>query len=470
MKSIPSAVWLVVGRITSDALSFVLFIIIAREFGPSGIGVYSFNFAVATILYEFVTLGIEEYGVREYARRPPEHRAYLVSGLLGAQLAITFVALAIVASLLFTSALDSSHIPLLSFMIIYQVACAIARTLFIPPFVSGKVAVQVVGEMLSRAGILLLAVVLMALSAPSLTESLIGFPIFGISLMILAAVMAARLGSSIIPRISREATSEVLSALWSFAAANLLTGLYTRTGILLLFLMVGSTQAGIFASGFKFAEVAWIVLAMVPWSAYAKLSRLYHSEPAEFRSLSLDVLRATLVFGGVIAWGMFWVLPQIVELLLGSKFAGTEPVLQGMAAWVLVLSVNVFLSRLMLVAEQQLARFRVTFVQTALNLALNLALIPVMGIQGAVIGFVVAQGVAVILELYVLRAHTDMRSILRILGIFLLAVAGAAVAGELTALYATQIWIAPAASLAGLLLVAWIGGLFDFARRALGLK
>jgi O-antigen/teichoic acid export membrane protein len=457
-KLFSNTVWLAGGRVVSDALAFVLFILVARHFGASGIGVYSFNFALAAILYELITLGVEEYGVREFARHPAA-RAVLIRSLLGAQLLITAVALILLAALAASGVLREADLPLLAFMVVYQVGSAIARTLFIPAFVHGNVVIQTASEVASRLATLLLALAVVYAGPASLTSTLIGLPIFGLVLLFVAAFTAMRFGSPIAPGFARDMILRALREIWPFAAAGLLFGLYSRTAVLVIFMLLGSAAAGLFASAFKFAEVGWLVLLMLPAASYPHLSRLFHADPAHFRSLSSEVLRAVLVGGALIAWGIYWVVPVLVGPLLGAEFVAAIPALHGMAGFMLVLAPCVVLARLMLVADLQRTRLRIAALQTVLNLALTLMLVPHLDVRGAVVAFVVTQSLIGVQYLYALRAHLDMRDVLRSMLVFSLAVVCAVLAAALLAHQAFGTWTAPLGSLVALLLVAHLGGL-----------
>lgn len=83
-----NAIWLLGCRVLADLLNFALFLVVSRRFGPEGMGVYAYGFAIASFVYAAITLGIDEYGIREYTRRPPHERGRLMSDLLGAQVCI----------------------------------------------------------------------------------------------------------------------------------------------------------------------------------------------------------------------------------------------------------------------------------------------------------------------------------------------------------------------------------------------
>jgi len=62
--------WLVGGRLASDAMALVFYIALARAFGQGGIGDYSFAFAIAAFFGLGVEFGLPALLTREVARSP----------------------------------------------------------------------------------------------------------------------------------------------------------------------------------------------------------------------------------------------------------------------------------------------------------------------------------------------------------------------------------------------------------------
>lgn len=408
-KTFSKAAWLVGGRSMSDALAFALFVALARAFGPEGAGVYAFNFALATILYEIVALGIEECGVREFAREPARGPA-LIGRLLKVQTAIALLGGALLLSI--NPVLQGANLALLALMVMYQLAFAAARTLFIPAFVAGQLAPQIIGEVVTRSGALLFAILVIPRGA-SLTIALVGLPLFALGLLMLAVISARKHGVVTLGGPSLRASFHSLRQVWSFAAANLLSSIYARTGVLVLFLMLGESEAGLFSSAFKFVEVGWTVLALVPWAGYPLLTRTFAERSHEFRTIAKHVLHGTLLCGLLLAGGLFWVVPWLVGPLLGSEFAATIPVVKVLAGLMVLLAISEYLERLLLVADLHAARLRIVALQTVLNVLLTLGLVSRAGMFGAVIAFMLTQCFTICAFFWALRSRTPMDWVLR---------------------------------------------------------
>jgi O-antigen/teichoic acid export membrane protein len=79
-------------RVIGDFLNLLLFDLISRQFGPGGVGAYSYGFTVTRFVFIINCLGIEESGLREYAHMEPTRQTPFVSELLGAQLLMIAIA------------------------------------------------------------------------------------------------------------------------------------------------------------------------------------------------------------------------------------------------------------------------------------------------------------------------------------------------------------------------------------------
>ncbi|HEY8538082.1 MAG TPA: polysaccharide biosynthesis C-terminal domain-containing protein [Steroidobacteraceae bacterium] len=454
------------GRAVSDALAFALFVVLARAFGPEGAGIYAFNFAIATILYEIVALGVEEYGVREFSR-DPDNGPRLIGRLLKVQIAFALLGCAVLA--LLSPTLLEAHPALLALMVLYQLALAAARTLFIPAFVNGHLAVQTLGEIVARSGALLFAVLVTQHSAtPSLTRAVVGLPLFVAGLLILALSSAVKHGGLAFAGTSLKDDLSAMRPVWSFAASNLLSSVYARTGIVVLFLMLGESTAGLFSSAFKFMEVGWTVLALVPWAGYPLLVRAFVERSDEFHAIAKHVLHGTLLCGALMAWGLFWVVPWLIGPLLGSDFSDAVPVLKALAGIMVLVAISEYLERLLIVADLRDARLRILALQTVLNVALNLVLIPWMGIFGTVVAFALTQFFTIGAFYSTLRSRTPLGWAVRDAGLIGMCILLAIAIGGAMLNFELRPGLAAAGSLLGVILAALAMFAARFSRNARG--
>jgi O-antigen/teichoic acid export membrane protein len=464
-RTAANAVWLTLTRLTADFLSFLLFIAISRHFGPTGTGAYAYSFAVAALVSVCGTLGLDTYGIREYARLGEAERRPLLARMLATQaLAMGTAILGLTLYLLVTrpNPLTATLIVLLT---VHLLGLAAARTLFVPAFAHQAMAAPAVAELICRGGAILAALLMMTVFRGSLTVSLIGFPLAGLALATVAATSAFRFAGQVELHISRPAIGQTIRAAWPFAVTDLVFQVYARADLVLLSLFAGEAVAGIYASGFKFVEVGTMPLTFLNVAAFPRLSRLCEADPREFSEFATKVLRSTLFVGGLVAWGLFFVMPWMVVPLFGARFAPTAPLMRPLAALAFLFAVEIVLVRVLLAGHLQVTRLRLFAVGTSLNIVLNLVLIPRFQITGALAAWIVTLAVIDLLYARALRSHLSSRRLLAAFGAYV--AAGTCCLGA--GLFVTRIgptgWLAAAVALLAYLLAAVGLGLVRPTRR-----
>jgi O-antigen/teichoic acid export membrane protein len=390
-----NAAWLLGCRVAADLLNFVLFLIVSRAFGPEGMGVYAYGFAIAGFAYAATTLGIDDYGMREYIRRPPADRPRLMADLLGAQSCIVVVVVVALAVYLLLTRPTSSTLEIILSLTLYQLCAALAMTLFVPAMAEQQMMRPAVVTLVCRALAMLVAMVLIWGEHASLQTALLPFALAGVMMTISALHSARSFGVG--PRLhwSPAVLKEGARALWTFAAADVMGMAMTRIGVIVLSLRVGEAAAGIYAAGLKFAEAACLPLLFAGIAAYPRLCRAYH-DPPEFRRLTQQSIAWGFVLALACALGVYFLVPRFIVPLLGTRYADAGPIIGTMGVLILVQGMEIVLARLLLAANLNAARAAWMSVGAMCCAAATIAVAPVYGV-GGVVAVVVANYVLIIL-------------------------------------------------------------------------
>jgi len=455
MKTTVNAAWLIGCRVAADFLSFLLFIAISRQFGPEGIGTYSYAFAVSTIGFVISGLGIEGYGVREYTRLEPRHGSALVADLLGAQILVVILTVLALAFYLRITGGSLTIIGIVMSLAAYQIASAFSRTLFIPANAGQAMIGPAVTELCCRGGAIVVAMVSIAFLNSSLLVALIGYPVFGVTLVVAAAFSARRFSGSVSVNREPKAIRERIGVLWSFAVAEALVQVFIRIGLVVLTLSAGAEVAGLYATGLKFMELALMPLVFMGLAIYPRLSQLSGSNDDALLHASSQFLAVASMMTGVVIWGLYFVVPLVLVPLLGPRFKSTVPVLHMMTGLALVQAGEVVLVRLLLATDLQISRLRIIAIGTLLNIALMVVMVPYWHITGAVAAGIVA--LAAVDVGYALALSRSLRSVFVRCACSLMA--GLTVAAGITWLmfhYGATYWITAAAFIVFFLSVAAI--------------
>jgi O-antigen/teichoic acid export membrane protein len=452
-----NAIWLTACRLTGDLLNLSLFVLISRQFGPAGVGAYSYGFAVATFAFVIGCLGIEEYGLRQYARMDAVRRPAFLGELLGTQ--VLMVAAAVIALATYLALTQPSQATLIMVVAlgIYQITAAVAATLFIPAMAAQRMLWPALAELTARAIAFAVAGFAIRVAHAPLALAVLGFPLAAVIWLPLAARSARRHAPSLRVATTWAGTLRIVRILWSFALLEIFAQLFSRVGVIALSLEAGNAAAGVFATGLRLIEVALMPLSFLGVAAYPRLSQLFATDVPAFRRSATDLLWLMLLGGAAVAWGLFFVAPSLLVPVLGERFAGAEPVIQTMAVFALVQAVEVGLGRVLLCADRQASNAAFIAGGAVLSIILNVVLVPRFGVNGAIYAGATAYFAIDILCIGALRGPLTGAALLRMLLSLAASLAvGVGIAGFL-AREGFSAWPQALASAAALLLIGAIG-------------
>jgi O-antigen/teichoic acid export membrane protein len=433
LKFTSNAVWLTGCRAAGDVLNLLLFVVISRHFGPAGVGEYSYSFAVATFVFVIACLGIEEFGLREYARIEATRRQSFFAELLGAQLLMIAVALIGLVIYLAATAPTPATLLIVGLLTFFQAAVALARTLFIPSMSQQRMVQPAITDLATRAIAFGVAGVAIQIGDSALPYALIGCPAAGIFLLLVSARSAARHGAPVRVAISRRTVNGIVSVLWSFALIEVFAQLLARIGVITLTLKAGEAAAGVFATGLRLVEVSLMPLAFLGVAAYPRLSQLYATDPGEFRRGGMQLMWLMVLVSAAGAWGLSFVAPALLVPVLGTRFAGKEPVIASMALVALVQGLEATLGRLLYSSDRQVPRAGVIVAGAIINTTLCLILVPRIGVHGAIYAAAASYAAIDIAYAILLRRPITARRLLRILLTMMVGVAGGVISAAIVA-------------------------------------
>jgi O-antigen/teichoic acid export membrane protein len=390
MKVITNAFWLSFCRIAADLLSFILFAVISRTFGPAGTGEYSYAFAVASLGALTATAGFEDYGIRQYASAPEHDRVQLWQDILSTQCVQLLLGVSALVIFLLTSAISASGVLVILELSIYVVGCTISHTFFVPAIASQSMVRPAVTDLSCRLTAILCALVLASAAHASLPWLLAGFPIAGVVLAWLALRSAMQHGASL--RLGRSWRGIITTwrGTWAFAGAEILNQFYARADLLLIAYFLGNVKVGLYATDIKFVEVGILPLVLLGTAAYPLLSAHAAHDLDAFGHSARDFTRIVFFFSGWLAVGIYCLIPLLIVPLFGARFAPAVALLPWFALFAVMKGWEVAYYRLLYAVRRQMFYCGSLTVGTVLIVFLNFQLIPAYGILGAIIAAIIS--------------------------------------------------------------------------------
>lgn len=380
------------GRVLGDFFTFLFLIVLSRRFGPQGVGEYGVAAAIGVFLAVGADFGLHALTVKELSRR--DAPADLPSRVLSLRLLFSApaVALVLMAPLIPGLPERTGWVVLVIGLhqLLYRAADGLAGIFVAREEPQVSSALEVACRGLGALG----AVAVMA-SGGSLPLALAALPAaaavqLGLTLFLLRRRLG-RLGwhrdRRDLARTAREARPYALSAL--------LTQLSTRVDVVAIGLLLGAGPAGLYHAAYRIVAVLlWIpqlaALALLPLA-----SRTHGDRPDALAGLGGRALGGMVLIGVPAGVGLLWIAPGLVGALFGEAFAPSVRVLRLLAPLILLECLARIMGVFLMASDRQGARARQQWKAAWTNLAGNLLLIPLFGIEGAALAALLAHALLV---------------------------------------------------------------------------
>jgi O-antigen/teichoic acid export membrane protein len=386
---------LTAGRMVNAVLGLVAVGISTRYLGVDVYGALVVALAYSGIVSALTDVGVWTIGAREIAKRPEDtHR--LVRALVTTGLLVTLVGGAIAVGLAFAlypgegNELERRGILLMLLGLPLAAPVGAASAYFIA---RQQAYIGTVGSVAQSVIVLGALLVVVAVDG-GFTGVVLGYLIGGVCQALI--MLGFSIGKvRLIPSRDLALSRDILRAALPLGGALLLNAAYWRLDLILLSLLVVKSEVALYGLAYKVVDFltvlpAYVTVTLLP--AFAQLA----SRRQEFDRIMQRAF--SVMYVGAMAVLVFFVVfaEEVVTLAGGDDFQGATSLLQ-------ILAVGVALSYLAGVIGQGLIGLdrqadllkNTAFYVLPVNIAANVALIPLLGNHGAALAFVVSEVVAV---------------------------------------------------------------------------
>jgi O-antigen/teichoic acid export membrane protein len=381
-----NAVLILLARTLSRVVALVVVVRLANHLGAAGYGQFSTLVAYSALVGVAADLGLNTLYTRETARRPEDLGRYLSTLIIGK--------LPLVAGAILLLAAGLWQAGLLWLLLPGAVMLALSgySTLFRNSFYA-------LGTLRLEAGAILIEVGVLAVMVFIGVRQGFGVPYFVAayissyvaSILYTAVALAQLRVARLRPGFEWPLFRSWVRAALPLAAGFLLTNLYFRADIPIL-------------QHFRpFAEVGWYQLAYKPFEAtqfvplalqsvvYPVLSVYYAGAPERLDRAYRKFFKVLLLFGWPLTVGVFMLAHPLSRLL--RLYPQSEPALRILALGIVFLFVNSAFTAMLYSIDRQHLYAWATAVAAAVNIGLNLMLIPRFGYLAASATTVVTEAV-----------------------------------------------------------------------------
>ena len=380
--------WLVLGEGAYRGSRFVLTVLLARHLGADSFGKWSFALALAALFAILANFGLPTLTVRDIAVDRGHTRSY-VGNMVVLKVLLGLATLAIIGVLGAVLGSGRDEIGLIYLLGVFVVVASYGE-LFDAVFRGhDRMEFEAYAKLLLAGCLLVLGGTLVWKSAPLLS--------FGVA-YIVAAAFSAAFGLVLLFRrfggfslgIDLDFWKATLRAAFPIMLATIAFIAYFRIDLVMLSQMKGDLETGLYSAAYNFVLPAVYLPVLLVTALYPTLSR----QAGDISAFRQSYVRATgmlLVYGMVVAAALVGTRQIVYLWLFGGEYQDSVtliPIFVGTMALFILAHLNYFV---LYAKRREGVVLAVTVASLAVNVALNIALIPKFGMHGAAVSTVATQ-------------------------------------------------------------------------------
>jgi O-antigen/teichoic acid export membrane protein len=393
-RLVANALYRTVSDVASKLALAVLYLVMARQLGTSGFGVFSFAFSLGVLVTTLANFGEDKLLVRSIAR-DPRALGRTFADTLALQATIGLGALAVTeAALPLTGVAEKTRIVvgLLGLAIVLDVLTSTHLAIFQArermALIPAVIVPQRLGVAVAGTFALYRGVHVVGIAAIYLAGSLVALPL---------AIMLLR-GEVARPpfRLSVRRWPHLLAASLPIGVATAFATILFRIDMVMLRGYRSAHVVGAYAGAYRLFEMTLFLTAGVGASALPAFSRLKGHQRPELRALLRKTLLLVSLPSVPLAILAVAIPGQLLHLAYGGGYGSAADALRLLAPAIVLYPIS-FMCGYMLVAQGHVRPLVTVYgIVAAENIAANLVLIPWLSLRGAALGTSISELLATI--------------------------------------------------------------------------
>ncbi len=360
-------------------------IMVARALGPDGIGVFSLSWTLAGTLSFLAVLGLDNRLIRELARHGDAReieRSLPLACVLGLGVAGSLFVLPLIIGV--GSEVAQALSAAAAFIAISAPVLILRASFHARERMEMETATAIVEGVIS----LVSAGIALGLGY-GVWGAMLGLAAGRLANLVLSLFLYRRVWGPLRMDLSWSGWSRLIHEGWPLAVSYSLTATYLRFDIVVLALVRPPEEVGFYGAASMILLTTPLIAVAFNSSLYPVIARATGPDDPELSAVFAAASRALIVVSVPMAAGLAAMSGDIASMLFGSGFTQAGPLLAGLA-WVLPFR---FVNHLFGVVLSSSGSKKVTLVSAVLglNLIVSLALIPIWGAWGALIGTLVTE-------------------------------------------------------------------------------
>jgi O-antigen/teichoic acid export membrane protein len=367
--------------IITRLIRFALVIVIARTLGPAGYGIYAFAFSFAEIYGVISDFGMSNLIIRDTSRNTKYLGRY-VGNILFVEAAVSVAAYACLFVLVGLMNLPQEKAVIVYMAVLAYMLIALAQVVQATFKAHERMEYAAVLNVTQHAVTVVLGIIVLYLGYGLLALALtfvVGSVINLAASLTLASTRFARPKFRLQPRL----LMYVLKQAPSFGLIVLFTLIYYKISTLLLSFIQGDVATGWFNAAYAMAVSLAFLPAAFMGALFPVMSRLHVSSHDLAKRIYNESFRYMIILGLPLAFGTTMLADKVIDIVYGAQFYNSAAVMRIVIWSVSLLFLNYVLSTTLTSINLQRIVTYATGICVAVNIVLNLLVIPTFSYIGA---------------------------------------------------------------------------------------
>ena len=407
LKIVDNIGWLFFDKILRMGVGLLIGVWIARYLGPEQFGLLNFTAALIGLFGSLAAMGLQGIAVRDIVQDPACRE-----DTLGASAALQLLGGAVAYSLLLATVFYLRPQDLLSQL----VAAILGSVVLLKAF--EVAAYWFESQVQSKYTVWVQNTAFLVFAGIKAVLILTGASLISFAWAMLAEAFAVALAMTLalhrlgIPlsslRISYRRCGTLLKASWPLMLSSIAVMIYMKIDQIMIGQMLGNDAVGIYSAAVRISEIWYFIATAVAASVLPSILEAKKNNEAQYRQRLQGLFDLMTWLAIIVALPVTLFATPLVTMLFGPDYSEAGSVL-AIHVWA---TVFVFLGvaggNWFLAENQQLISLQRTALGAAVNVLLNIVLIPLWGVVGAAWATLISYAVAAMLSDAMQHATRDM--------------------------------------------------------------
>ncbi|EGT3602713.1 flippase [Clostridium perfringens] len=383
-KLVKDGLLLLIAKLVSIVSGTLIAIFVARYYGVNIYGQYTTAIAFSTFILTFTDLGLDTFMLKECSREKSKLNKYYGNVLLIKLLILIFSSILIIF-LANNIGYSRDVVKLIIILIPNCVINYVINTFFVVMQIEDKLGTNAKIQILQSILIILVAISVMILGLNiyiyAILQSLISIVLILVYLRIIPVEFRATF----------RYTKLLLCGSIFFGLSSLLYIVYYKVDTVMLSLIKGTYEVGIYESAYKVVNILISLIVILDNLIMPKFFKLYKENKEKMIETYKIILNYAFVFGIPFSTSLVYMSSYIINILYGEQYHDAIFILQILIWTVSVRLLAATVGFVITASDNMKKKVKFQVIFAVLNIILNAILIPIYGVSGAAIATVITE-------------------------------------------------------------------------------